>query len=117
MGLFKLSELEKLLEEYSPKLISLIAAHNESGVLQPWREVLKFVRHGNMVSLRCYPMDGEIRPQRLKFLPSFSFSAHKFGGPKGVGGLFSCEPISFIKGGDRKWKPVEAQRIFLVLKE
>ena len=102
-GVIQIGELEKLLEEYSPKLISLIAAHNESGVLQPWREVAQICKaRGIWFHCDATQWMGKLDPRGLNICSSFSFSAHKFGGPKGVGGLFSCEQISFIKGGGQE---------------
>lgn len=102
-GKMDLQEFEKLLDDQSPKLVSMMAAHNESGVIQPWQEVAKICRE-RRVWFHCDATQwiGKLNHDGLNTCSSFSFSAHKFGGPKGVGGLVSCQPMSFLRGGGQE---------------
>ncbi|NNE93703.1 MAG: aminotransferase class V-fold PLP-dependent enzyme [Verrucomicrobiales bacterium] len=80
-------------------LISLMAANNETGAIQPWEEVGKICREAG-VSFHCDAAQwfGKIGGAE-KFGEACDFltgSAHKFGGPKGVG--FLVVPESEIGG-------------------
>ena len=102
-GKLDLQEFEKLLNDQSPQLVSMMAAHNESGVIQPWQEVAQICRERG-VWFHCDATQwiGKLNHHGLNACSSFSFSAHKFGGPKGVGGLVSLQPMSFLKGGGQE---------------
>jgi len=71
-------------------LVSVMLANNEIGVIQPITEIAQ-VCHSRGVLLHCdavqavgkMPIDLQQTPIAL-----LSFSAHKFYGPKGIGGLF-----------------------------
>ena len=71
-----------------PSLIAVMAANNETGVLQPWREVLHLCRELE-VPFFCDATQwiGKLPGQGLGECDFVSGSAHKFGGPKGVGFL------------------------------
>lgn len=102
-GFVQVEKLEKLLDEKLPSLVALIAAHNETGILQPWREVAAICKdRGVWFHCDATQWMGKLDSEPLNICSSFSFSAHKFGGPKGMGGLVSCEPISLIKGGGQE---------------
>lgn len=102
-GVVELGQVEELLKIKKPAFLSLLAAHNETGVLQPWREVAQICRE-NGVWFHCDATQwvGKLELEGLELCSSFSFSAHKFGGPKGVGGLFSREPIAWMHGGGQE---------------
>ena len=85
-GVADLSTLPQLLENPKVALVSLMAANNETGVLQPWRECLEICRRKGMPFhidasqwLGKMPLDG------LGDCDYLTACAHKFGGPKGVG--------------------------------
>lgn len=102
-GKVDLQQFENLLDDQSPVLVSMMAAHNESGVIQPWQEVAQLCRERG-VWFHCDATQwiGKLSHDGINVCSSFSFSAHKFGGPKGVGGLVSSQPISFLKGGGQE---------------
>ncbi len=69
-------------------LVSLMAANNETGALQPWRESLALCRSAG-VPFHCDAAQwlGKLPADGLADCDFLTGSAHKFGGPKGAGFL------------------------------
>ncbi len=74
--------------ENKPQLVALMAANNETGVLQPWRETLAECQE-NGVAMFCDAAQwiGRLSATGLGKCDFVSGCAHKFGGPQGVGFL------------------------------
>ncbi len=85
-GVLDLHWLERKLKEARPVLVSVMAANNETGVLQPWREALALCRQ-NDVSFACDAAQwiGKLPAAGLGACDFVTASAHKFGGPLGAG--------------------------------
>jgi cysteine desulfurase len=87
-----------------PQLVALMAANNENGVLQPWREVLAACRaHGVPMFCDAAQWVGRLPARGLGECDFVSGCAHKFGGPQGVGFL-KC-PADFpplLRGGPQE---------------
>lgn len=105
-GVIDLAALEELL--HGPKaLVSVMAANNETGVVQPLADVVRLAQHhGALVHSDAVQVLGK---RMLNFgLPPLDFltlSAHKNGGPVGIGALVvrdgvPVEPL--IHGGGQE---------------
>jgi len=88
--------IEALKEAIRPetRLISVMAANNETGVLQPLDQIGIIARqHGILFHSDAAQLVGKLPFSVTQSSPDFvSFSAHKFYGPKGVGALYSSRP-------------------------
>ncbi len=87
-GVASLEWLAEHLPKRNPALVAVMAANNETGVLQPWREVLALC-HERGVPFFCDATQwiGKLPVGGLGACDWLSGSAHKFGGPRGVGFL------------------------------
>jgi cysteine desulfurase len=87
-GALDLDWLERSLKDHSPSLVAVMAANNETGVLQPWREAMSLCREKG-VPFFCDAAQwiGKIPASGLGAADFVSGCGHKFGGPQGVGFL------------------------------
>ncbi len=91
-GVLDLEYLEKEIARQRPGLIAVMAANNETGVLQPWREVRALCgEHGIPFFCDAAQWIGKLPASGLGNCDFVSGCAHKFGGPTGVGFL-KCPP-------------------------
>src|SRR5256886_3120324 len=92
------------------KLVSIMTANNETGVIQPMREISRICRergvllHSDMVqTFGKFDID-------VSLVDAASFAAHKFYGPKGAGFLFlrsglPIQPIMFGGAHENQRRP------------
>jgi len=114
VGTVDLQDLQRVLEaatdEQPITVVSVMAVNNEVGSITPMRDVARIVRkyapnailHTDAVQAACWVDLREVTP----LVDAMSLSAHKFGGPKGVGVMViktgkNLEPLIFGGGQER----------------
>ncbi len=87
-GVLDLEALRERLVKQRPGLIAMMAANNETGVLQPWREARELcAEYGIPFFCDAAQWIGKLPSAGLGECDFVSGCAHKFGGPMGVGFL------------------------------
>jgi len=109
-GVVDLEELEKAIKKETI-LISAMFANNEIGTIQPIKEIGRIAKaKGVLFHTDAAQAAGHEKINVYEMnIDLLSFSAHKFSGPKGVGGLFvrsynpliKLSPISFGGGHEK----------------
>ena len=107
-GVLDIDRLRAALEDGAPALVSVMLANNETGALQPVAEASEIVHAaGGVLHVDAIQALGKI-PVDIQALGAdlLTVSAHKIGGPKGVGavilaeGLAGLEPL--LRGGGQE---------------
>lgn len=97
-----------VLAEANPQMLSIIFANNETGVIQPLEELLTMVERDNcLIHSDATQVVGKLAIDLSRLdLDAISFSAHKLGGPQGVGALVvKRKPRDLlISGGEQENK-------------
>ena len=107
-----LIDLDQLADAIRPetRLVSIMTANNETGVIQPMREISNICRErGVLLHTDMVQSFGKIDTD-LSLVDAASFAAHKFYGPKGTGFLFlrsglSIQPIMFGGAHENERRP------------
>jgi len=108
-GIVNLEALQNLLKNsasFAPSaLVCILAVNNETGAIQPIDEILQVCKKYNA----HLHVDAAQAVGKVYFdwnsLPSFTISAHKFGGPKGIGAIIingSLHLKILIEGGGQE---------------
>lgn len=104
-GSLDLGALEAALVAGNPALVAIMAANNETGVLHPIDAIAELCRaHGALLHLDAVQMPGRL-PCTLSPADTMAISAHKLGGPKGVGALIlrpGLDPAPLLTGGGQE---------------
>ena len=102
-GVVDLDQLRGILADDPPALVSVMAANNETGALQPVAEVADIVHGaGGLLHIDSVQAIGKI-PFNINVIKSdlISISAHKIGGPKGVGALVLSDGLNGLEAAIR----------------
>jgi cysteine desulfurase len=105
-------DVDQLADAIRPetRLVSIMSANNETGVIQPMREISRICRErGVLLHSDMVQSFGKIDTD-LSLVDAASFAAHKFYGPKGGGFLFlrsglSIQPIMFGGAHENERRP------------
>lgn len=105
-------DLDQLAKSIRPetRLVSIMHANNETGVIQPINEISKICRErGVLLHSDCVQAFGKIDID-ISLVDAASFAAHKFYGPKGIGFLFlrsglSLQPVLFGGSHENQRRP------------
>lgn len=107
-GVVDLAALDRLLAASSePALVSVMMANNETGVVQPIADIATLARtHGALLHCDAVQALGKI-PLDMAALgvDYLTLSAHKIGGPQGVGALAygpGLQPAPLFRGGGQE---------------
>lgn len=98
-GVVRLADLERLLAHGPRAVVAIHQANNESGVIQPIAEAAKLVRAaGGWLHVDVVQAAGKI-PCDIDDLGAHTvaLSAHKLGGPQGVGALVHARDVNLTK--------------------
>ena len=112
LGRVDLERLAERLAAVAPALVSVMLANNETGVVQPVAEVAELAhRHGALVHCDAVQAAGKLALDLVALgVDLLAISAHKLGGPQGVGALVlgdGIEPAALLQGGgqERRRRP------------
>jgi cysteine desulfurase len=107
-GVLDLDDIGRKLAHGPPALVSVMLANNETGALQPVREAADIVHAaGGLLHVDAIQALGKV-PFDLESLQAdlVTLSAHKIGGPKGVGAVVLAEGVErlepLLRGGGQE---------------
>ncbi len=106
-GVMDVAAAESIIKQHRPKMISIIMASNETGVIQPVRAIADIAHaHDCLVHVDAVQSAGKIPIIWDEVGADYmSISAHKIGGPQGIGALIKAagKPVpKLMTGGSQE---------------
>lgn len=107
-GVVDLAILETVLATHAGRaLVSIMMANNETGAMQPWREIAALARkYGALLHSDAVQAAGRVRlAWPILDADMLSVSGHKIGGPQGAGALVMREDLAIaphLDGGGQE---------------
>ncbi|QDG77545.1 cysteine desulfurase family protein [Labrenzia sp. PHM005] len=110
-GVVRLEALEELIKDVDPSLISVMAANNETGVVQPLSDIGALAQqYGHFFHVDAVQAAGRM-PIDVEAWQAdvITLSAHKFGGPQGIGAVVVRSTARvpaplMVGGGQENWR-------------
>ena len=110
-GLVCLDVLQEKLASAKPGLVSVMAANNETGVIQPLAEIGALAtEHGHFFHVDAVQAAGRMAIDMENWhVDAITLSAHKFGGPQGIGAVVVRKAARvpaplMVGGGQENWR-------------
>ncbi|AFX98367.1 aminotransferase class-V family protein [Candidatus Endolissoclinum faulkneri L2] len=109
-GVVNITVLEDLLANCKPGLLCVMWANNETGVVQPIAEIARLAHNaGWLLHVDAVQGLGRLDPLTIKEADSVALSAHKIGGPPGIGAILirdglTLSPLITGGGQERGWR-------------
>lgn len=103
-GLIDLNHLKKIIKK-NTKLVSIMHANNETGVIQPLKDI-KEILGDILLHSDSVQTIGKIGENPTLLADIVTFCAHKIHGPKGIGAIYLKKNIpldKIIYGGEQEW--------------
>jgi cysteine desulfurase len=105
-GIVEPESVTAIIEKQTPAFVSVMAANNESGALQPWSSIAAVCQRADIpFHSDAAQWIGKMPSSSLGLCDYVTGSAHKFGGPKGAGFIVlrdEDEPLQFLRGGPQE---------------
>lgn len=110
-GLVRLDALEELIKDAEPSLVSVMAANNETGVIQPLSDIGALAgQYGHFFHADAVQAAGRMPIDVDAWQADvITLSAHKFGGPQGIGAVVVRSTARvpaplMVGGGQENWR-------------
>jgi cysteine desulfurase len=117
-GVVDLAALERVLRsDTAPATVAVMFANNETGVVQPVAEVARLAHaHGAVVHCDAVQAAGKIAiDMAVLGADTLALSAHKFGGPQGVGALVVGDDVALrgllLGGGQERGRRAGTENV------
>lgn len=119
-GVIDLNALENILQKTSDAMIALQYVNNETGVIQPAEQAIELAKQYNaLIMIDAVQALGKLDLSPIKNADMIALSAHKIGGPKGVGALvlrdgLSIQPL-MLGGGQEERRRAGTENVAAIM--